>query len=242
MHQWLCSDGKPTQQPSVNLYLRMILPSVRWDMQEIIYQKLLNHNQTITSELYCQQLRHLKDALDKETSIFDKKKRDYPSQPHNALTNKGQEKLVQEKMLHPPCSWNLVLSHYHWFRCLQSHLDGLRVTLKEEVKNKFIFYFNSKLKEFYPVDWVCRIHQPFLCRGVKPLTNVCPGYDTKKHDGKVPIMLELWVLPLLPVLLWPWLVAPDRGLSMGQIEQNCIPTLNWIAWNRTVLTLKQYLC
>ena len=54
--------------------------------------------------------------------------------------------------------------------------------------------------------------------------NKCPGYDTKQSDGEVPVMLELWgmlstpSLPSLPGLLWPELVAPDRVLSMSQIE------------------------
>ena len=40
-------------------------------------------------------------------------------------------------------------------------------------------------------------------------------------------MLELWgmwstpSLPSLPGPLWPGVVAPDRVLSVGQIEQNC---------------------
>ena len=46
------------------------------------------------------------------------------------------------------------------------------------------------------------------------------------------MMLELWgmwstsSLPSLPGLLWPRVVAPDRVLSMGQIELNCILMLN----------------
>ena len=43
-------------------------------------------------------------------------------------------------------------------------------------------------------------------------------------------------LPSLPGPLWIGVVAPDRVLSMGQIELNCILKLNWIVWNRTVLT------
>ena len=41
-------------------------------------------------------------------------------------------------------------------------------------------------------------------------------------------MLELSVmwstpsLPSLPDLLWPGVLAPDRVLSMGQIELNCV--------------------
>ena len=53
--------------------------------------------------------------------------------------------------------------------------------------------------------------------------NECPGYDIKPSDCDAPI-LELWEmqsapsLPLLPGLLWPRMVAPDRVLCMGQIE------------------------
>ena len=41
-------------------------------------------------------------------------------------------------------------------------------------------------------------------------------------------------LPSIPRPLWRWLVAPDRVLSMGQIELNCELMLNWNVWNRTV--------
>ena len=52
-------------------------------------------------------------------------------------------------------------------------------------------------------------------------------------------MLELWgmqstpSLPSLPGPLWPRVEAPDRVLSMGQIELNCVLMLNWIEleWN-----------
>ena len=69
-----------------------------------------------------------------------------------------------------------------------------------------------------------RVH---LCKGVRPSTNECPGYDTKQSDGEVPVMLELWgmrstpSLTSLPGPLWPGVVAPDRVLSIGQIELNC---------------------
>ena len=41
-------------------------------------------------------------------------------------------------------------------------------------------------------------------------------------------MLELWglqstpLLPSLPGSPWPGVVAPDRVLSMGEIEENCV--------------------
>ena len=56
---------------------------------------------------------------------------------------------------------------------------------------------------------------------ITPPPNECPEYDTKQSDGDVPVMLGLWgiqstsSLPLLPGLLWPGVVAPDKTLSMG---------------------------
>ena len=64
-------------------------------------------------------------------------------------------------------------------------------------------------------------------------------YDTKQSDGEASVMLELWgmwsttLLPSLSGLHWLQAVAPDRVLSMGQIELNCVHRLNWIVWNRT---------
>ena len=48
----------------------------------------------------------------------------------------------------------------------------------------------------------------------------------KKSEGEVPEMLDLWgmqstpLLPSLPATLWPGVVAPNRRLSMGEIELN----------------------
>ena len=73
---------------------------------------------------------------------------------------------------------------------------------------------------------------------------MCPGYNPKESDCEVPVLLKLWgiwstpSLPLLPGPLWPREVAPDRVLSMGQIELNCVLMLNGIAPNRTILTFE----
>ena len=62
----------------------------------------------------------------------------------------------------------------------------------------------------------------------------------KQSDGEVPVMLELWGMWSTPSLpsLWTGVVAPDWVLSMGQIERKCVLMLNWIAWNRIVLSCK----
>ena len=57
-------------------------------------------------------------------------------------------------------------------------------------------------------------------------------------------MLELWgmqstsSLPSLPGSPTLRVLTPDRVLSMGQRELNRVLILNWISWNKTVLTFK----
>ena len=53
--------------------------------------------------------------------------------------------------------------------------------------------------------------------------NKCPEYDTKPSDSEAPV-LDLWemrstsLLPSLPGSHRPEVVAPDRVLSMSQID------------------------
>ena len=92
-----------------------------------------------------------------------------------------------------------------------------------------------------PTNYVCKqmtdvklwllYLKPINC-GPSQLGLSCPGYGIKQSDGEIPVMLELlgiWNTPSLPFLqdpLWPGVVAPDRVLSMGQIELNSVLMLN----------------
>ena len=74
-----------------------------------------------------------------------------------------------------------------------AHTDVYIHMLKYDYKpsyNHFISFFLSLYLYIYiyiysPVGWGCRIHQLLLCRGVRPPTNECLGYDTKQSDGEV---------------------------------------------------------
>ena len=55
--------------------------------------------------------------------------------------------------------------------------------------------------------------------------NGCRGYGTKQSDVDVPVTNNP-SLPLLPSPFWPGVLAPDMVLSVDQIEQNCVLTLN----------------
>ena len=84
-------------------------------------------------------------------------------------------------------------------------------------------YITHSLFPGSSVGWGCKIHLQHLCRGIVS-SNDCPRYDIEQSNGEAPIILELWEmwstssLPLFRGLFMPGVVAPERVLSMGQIE------------------------
>ena len=135
----------------------------------------------------------------------------------------------------PKPTWLDRLDSFTWVWQLVKKKEYLELLLKVLIVCKSrdafdVFYRPSRLcwkhflrlnRYYCPVGWGCRIHRVHLCRGVRPYPNECPGYDIKKSDGEVPVMLELWgtqspsSLLLLSGPLCPEVVAPDRAQSMG---------------------------
>ena len=110
----------------------------------------------------------------------------------------------------------------NWLELFSFSKTGCHARIKSLVY--FTTYLPSRLR--------CRIHGLLLCRGVRPHPMECPGYDPKQSDGEVSVMQVLWwmrsitPLTLLPGTLWLGMQAPDRTLSMRQIEQT-VPTNDW---------------
>ena len=112
-------------------------------------------------------------------------------------------------------------------------------------QNIFFFICSISFLPFLdcPFGWNCRIHRLLLCWEVRHPPNECLLYDIKQSDGEAPVMLSFGGMQSNPLLLslpgplWPGMKAPDRVLSMGQIDLNSVLMLNWFLWNRIVLTL-----
>ena len=120
----------------------------------------------------------------------------------------------------PIYMYNVPMSFHCIYPTSPQQLGWVRRSIFKEKYCWFEFSFPSP--RLSTVGWGCRIHQLHLCRGVR--LPECPSYDTKESEGETPVIEELWgmqstpLLPLLPGPLWPWVVAPDRVLSIGQIE------------------------
>ena len=126
---------------------------------------------------------------------------------------------------------NILKDHkiYHslsFYACVYLHY------CKKKKKKKKALFFSFMcvvtlivLPQFsWPVGWGCKIHWLHLCRGVNPP-------PTSVLDMTLNNLMELSRMqstPSLPSLPGP-VVAPDRVLSMGQIELNGILMLNWVA-------------
>ena len=63
-----------------------------------------------------------------------------------------------------------------------------------------------------------------LCISAKGLDSLFPGYDTEQSDGKAPVRLEL--RGMQSIAPRSNVVAPNRVLSVGQIELNRTLLLN----------------
>ena len=119
------------------------------------------------------------------------------------------------------CFWLLVFGKTQGYTSIASPYSSAPCNFSCFLNWKFILRARVS-----PVSWGCKIHQLHLCRGSKttPSLQWVSWYAIKQSDGEALVILELWgmlstpSLLLLPGPLWPRVVAPDRILSMSQID------------------------
>ena len=58
--QWVDKDISPQPDPNAELHDRKIMLCLWWDRRSIIHFEILNHNETVTTDLYILQLQHVK--------------------------------------------------------------------------------------------------------------------------------------------------------------------------------------
>jgi len=120
------------------------------DWKEIVHHELLSSNQTINSELYCEQLQRLQQAIERKRPelinrgvVFHHDN----ARPHTSLMTR--QKLREEILMHPPYSPDIAPSDYHLFRSLQNSLNGVKLASKEACENRLKQFFDQKPQKFY---------------------------------------------------------------------------------------------
>lgn len=136
------------------LTTRKVMLSIWWDWKGVVYYELLQPGQTIDSELYCQQLTKLREAIrEKRPELINRKGVVFHhdnARPHTSLTTRQKlRELGWEVLMHPPYSPDLAPSDYHLFRSLQNSLNGVKLDSKEACENHLDQFFAQKPQKFF---------------------------------------------------------------------------------------------
>ena len=152
--QWVDKDKSSQPDPKAELHGRKIMLCVWWDRCSIIHFKSLSRNETVTADLYVQQLQHVHQSLLKKCPALINRKNVVllhdNARPHAARVT--QEEILElgwSVLPHPPYSLDLAPSNYHLFRSLQNSLMGTNFTNEHQVREFVEKFFTSKMAEFY---------------------------------------------------------------------------------------------
>jgi histone-lysine N-methyltransferase SETMAR len=153
-NQWLSPGQTPVPVAKPGLHPKKALLCVWWDYRGIIHFELLEMGQTITADIYCQQLDRLRDALaEKRPALLNRNKlilHQDNARPHTAkLTQQKIRALGWEVLPHPPYSPDIAPSDYHLFQSLQHYLSGKTFADLEALRNGLADFFAQKPDTFY---------------------------------------------------------------------------------------------
>jgi histone-lysine N-methyltransferase SETMAR len=147
-HEWLSPGQKPSAKPKKDFRQKKVMLCVFWSPRGVVHWELLEQGQNVNSELYCQQLERVNQALGRRRGgvVF----LDGNARPHRArVTNALIERLGWDRLNHPPYSPDLAPSDFHLFRSLEQFLRGKEFRNIGEVRRALQEFFDSKNAEFY---------------------------------------------------------------------------------------------
>lgn len=152
--EWRSSGQSASQVAKPEVHQRKVLLSVWWSKRGIEHYEVLPNGQTITSEIYRQQLDRLLVKLRKNRPELINRKgvllQHDNARPHVAKsTVKHINDFAWSVLPHPPYSPDLAPSDYALFRSLQHHLAGKTFTSSEDIENVLEQFFDSKPRSFY---------------------------------------------------------------------------------------------
>nr|XP_033324870.1 histone-lysine N-methyltransferase SETMAR-like [Megalopta genalis] len=151
------SDGneKVTNvEPKTKYHGRKILLCIWWGCSGIIHFELLNRNNTVTPEIYVNQLERVQKKLQEKHPSLIEQKNVILLHDNDKLHS---EKVTQQKILelgwsilpYPSCSSDLVPTDYYLFRLLQKAFDGESFKNTDQINKCVSNFFDSKYPDFY---------------------------------------------------------------------------------------------
>jgi histone-lysine N-methyltransferase SETMAR len=163
---WVYPGEPSTSTAKPNIHAKKVLLCIWWDQRGVIHYELLRPDQTVTSELYQQQLIRVSDALEEKRPFTGSGRRTVillqdNARPHTAKkTLETISNLGWEILPHAAYSPDLAPSDYHLFRSLQHHLTDSQFKSVEQIEkslDEFIAltptsFFRSGIRQL-PERW-----------------------------------------------------------------------------------------
>ncbi len=152
--QWLDPDQKPLPDVKPDLHPKKIMLCIWWDMSGVTYFELLDINETITADVYSQQLQWFNEVLlQKRPTLANQKDVILlygNSRSHVAkLIQQKIEQLGWKVLPHLPWSPDLSPTDYHLFLSLRNYLCNKHYDDFDELKSDLTAFFESKPASFY---------------------------------------------------------------------------------------------
>lgn len=151
---WLSPQDTVPHTTRPPMHPRKIMLCVWWTSRQVVHYELLPTGQTVTADLYSQQLERVQQALQqKEPALVNRKGVLFlhdNARPHVArVARETIRRLGWETLCHPPYSPDLAPSDYHLFHSLDNHLRGKSFTNEADLRQALTDFFASKTPEFY---------------------------------------------------------------------------------------------
>ncbi|XP_043498446.1 histone-lysine N-methyltransferase SETMAR-like [Polistes fuscatus] len=152
--QWLSLNEIPRSTAKPGLHPKKALLCVWWSIRGIVHFELLKPGQTVTADLYSEQLQRVNQSLiEKWPAIVNRKGvilQNDNARPHCARrTLEKINELGWEVLPHPPYSPDVAPSDFHLFRALQHFLSGKTFANLDDIQNAISRYFAEKPINFY---------------------------------------------------------------------------------------------
>ncbi|EYC12537.1 hypothetical protein Y032_0047g1535 [Ancylostoma ceylanicum] len=149
--QWLSKGEQPSPTPKPDIHGKKVMLCVWWNMKGLLYMEVLNSDQTVTADLYAQQLGRVDQALRRQgVEPTEVKFLHDNARPHVAkITQQKIEELGWELLPHPPYSPDLAPSDYHLFRSMQHSLAEKKFNNREEITLWLSSYFDMQPSQFF---------------------------------------------------------------------------------------------
>lgn len=154
-NQWLNRGETAQCVPKRDRFEKKVMLCVFWNYERIIHFELIPDGRTITSELYCEQLERMYQALVMFYPALVNRKRALLQQdnarPHTSAITQEKIKFLDgiELLPHPAYSPDLAPSDYHLFRSMAHFLRGRRFVNINDVENGCHEFFDSKSPQWY---------------------------------------------------------------------------------------------